>query len=166
MNTRHPLNGFTLIELIIAVALVAIMATVTIPSFNAFIRNNQIQSQANEIHSLLQFARGQAVSNRRNYEVVIDNNQWIVRRVAAGANHRHERIMELNTGRANIEHNLVNNRLEFRSNGSASQAAAFISCRNNDTNSAILVRVLASGSTQMFPRGKANLTDNLTSCNP
>ena len=63
------LTGFTLIELIMSIAIVAILLAVGIPSFNALITNNRITTQTNEFVSDLAHARAEAV--RRNSRVTI-----------------------------------------------------------------------------------------------
>ena len=64
-------RGFTLLELMVAIAVLAILATVGVPSFRALIQNNRVTTQANELVSALSFARTEAVKRGRNVEVVI-----------------------------------------------------------------------------------------------
>lgn len=58
--------GFTLVELMVGLAVFAILAVVGIPSMNSFISSNRLTSQANEFLSALQFARAEAVRLNRN----------------------------------------------------------------------------------------------------
>ena len=53
--------GFTLIELIITVALVAIIVTIGIPSFRTAILNNSRTAQVNEFVGVLNLARSEAI---------------------------------------------------------------------------------------------------------
>lgn len=62
-------RGFTLIELVMSIAIVAILLTVGIPSFRAFIINNRIVTQTNDFVTALAHARAEAV--RRNTRVTI-----------------------------------------------------------------------------------------------
>ncbi|MBT9614271.1 MAG: GspH/FimT family pseudopilin [Burkholderiales bacterium] len=64
-----PIRGFTLIELVMSIAIVGILLTVGIPSFIALITNNRIVSQTNDFVSDLAHARAEAV--RRNSRVTI-----------------------------------------------------------------------------------------------
>ena len=74
-------KGFTLIELMITLVLLGIFAAIAVPSFNALIRGNQVQSKAEELVTFLQFARGQAALNRQPYEVQIKSNApWEIRK--------------------------------------------------------------------------------------
>lgn len=54
-------QGFTIIELMITVALVAIIAAIGIPSFQDLVASNRVVSAINELHSGLRLARIEAV---------------------------------------------------------------------------------------------------------
>jgi type IV fimbrial biogenesis protein FimT len=54
-------TGFTLIELMVTLALAAIIVTMAIPSFQEVIRNNRLTTQANELVSALNLARSEAI---------------------------------------------------------------------------------------------------------
>ena len=58
MNKQH---GFTLIELMVTMALAAILLTIGVPSFQSMMRNNRAATQANEFMSALNLARSEAV---------------------------------------------------------------------------------------------------------
>ena len=49
-------GGFTLVELIITLAVLGILSAIAYPSLTQSIANNQVRSQAEEIQSILAFA--------------------------------------------------------------------------------------------------------------
>ncbi len=55
--------GFTLVELMITVAVVAILAAIAFPSFQATIRSNRIATRTNEFMASVALARAEAVKN-------------------------------------------------------------------------------------------------------
>ncbi|GMG88587.1 GspH/FimT family pseudopilin [Biformimicrobium ophioploci] len=53
--------GFTLIELMVTVTVIAILLTIGVPSFTNLVKNNRITASSNDLIGTLQFARAEAV---------------------------------------------------------------------------------------------------------
>jgi type IV fimbrial biogenesis protein FimT len=62
-------RGFTLVELMVALSIVAILAAIAGPSFISVINRNRLATQANELLTAIQFSRMEAV--RRSNRVVV-----------------------------------------------------------------------------------------------
>jgi type IV fimbrial biogenesis protein FimT len=58
-------RGFTLVELMVTIAILAILATIGLPSFQRLISDYRVSAQANGVQGLLQFARSEAVKRRQ-----------------------------------------------------------------------------------------------------
>ena len=69
--TRRRMRGFTLIELMIAVAIVAILVAVGAPSFASFIDSNKVRTETQRVAGLLALARNHAVNKNREVTVRI-----------------------------------------------------------------------------------------------
>lgn len=85
MRTSY-FTGFTLIELIVTIAVGAILLASAVPSFQDFIRSNRLTTQANVFVGAIQLARSEAV--KRNASVMVQaqtvggatnwTNGWVV----------------------------------------------------------------------------------------
>lgn len=54
-------NGFTIIELMITITIIAIVVAIGAPNFQATIQNNRLASQTNTLISAINYARSEAV---------------------------------------------------------------------------------------------------------
>ena len=68
--------GFTLIELMVTLAMVAILMTVAVPSLTTFQRNSELTSFSNSLLSGINAARGEAMKRGRNAMVVPKDGDW------------------------------------------------------------------------------------------
>jgi type II secretion system protein H len=69
-------EGFTLIEMMVVVVLVAILAALAMPSFTAMIANQRVTSAAQELQTLLQYARAEGVYKRTQSTVTATDQTW------------------------------------------------------------------------------------------
>lgn len=160
MSGLKGTRGFTLVELMITIALLAIVATIAVPNFTQFIRNNQVQAKASELKTFLQYARGQAVTTHKTYIVTAGSDAWDVNPVGGAV----ERKLEFNTAQAQPRPSSLT--LTFAPNGTASSAATITVCRDNDFANGYLLEVSRSGVIKIFARGYKDDNNKLTSCTP
>ncbi len=73
---NHGIQGFTLLELMISVALVGLLATIGIPSYVDSVKNNRLTTGANELISALNLARSEAVKRNLSVSIRTTNTNW------------------------------------------------------------------------------------------
>jgi type IV fimbrial biogenesis protein FimT len=66
--------GFTLIELIVTMAVAAILFVAAMPSLTIFIQNNRSTARINELHASLSLARSEAVKRNNNVSICKSSN--------------------------------------------------------------------------------------------
>ncbi len=82
---RKNNEGFTLIELVVVVAIMGVLAAIAAPSFSAYMTKERLHGASLQIYSDMMRARMQAVSNNGNvilqvidgatYKLVVDANR-------------------------------------------------------------------------------------------
>jgi type IV fimbrial biogenesis protein FimT len=68
--------GFTLVELMVSVALVGILLTLAVPSFRELILNQYVRGGASDLQTALYFARSEAIKRAAQIDVVPTGTNW------------------------------------------------------------------------------------------
>lgn len=110
MYLRNRSSGFTIIELMVVLALVAVVAGIAIPNFSRLIENNRVVSTTNSAVGLINFARSEAV--RRGQAVTVEADANTMTAVLAADNSVIRRI-EPASGNTTI----TSGTLTFRASG-------------------------------------------------
>lgn len=78
MNMMNAGNdGFTLVELMVTLAIVAIVMTIGVPQLTQFIANQRVRVAASDIQGDLLFARADAINNQRRIVVEpVNGTNW------------------------------------------------------------------------------------------
>lgn len=85
----HSSRGFTAIEVMIVVAILAILAAFAAPAMNQLIRTQKVRTIAYDLFADLTFARSEAISRGRNVGIGSNSgndwiNGWSVRDLTSG----------------------------------------------------------------------------------
>ncbi len=65
-------KGFTLLELLIVIALMALITVVAAPNFGSTLRTLQTRSAVKKVSAVLRYARNQAVSTQESRQVIFN----------------------------------------------------------------------------------------------
>ncbi|WP_313320384.1 GspH/FimT family pseudopilin [Stenotrophomonas sp.] len=118
-------KGFSLVELVVTVAIAAILAAIAIPSFRSIINSSRLTSHANELVASLQLARSEAI--KRNARVSVCgsadgatcgggwNSNWLTVLESDGT------VLRVNAVKAPVQGSGTD-RITFRSDGLSSSA--------------------------------------------
>ena len=71
LTNRHKKGGFSLIELLIGIALIGILTVMAIPAFQTWMRNTEIRNTAESITNGMQIARVEAISRNVAVQILI-----------------------------------------------------------------------------------------------
>ncbi len=76
---RPHQTGFTLIELMVAIAILAMLLVAGVPSFSSFIQNRKIRTAASAVQDGLNVAKSEAVRRNTNISFALDAaGGWVV----------------------------------------------------------------------------------------
>lgn len=85
MRLRADQTGFTLVEVMIGIVILAILAAVAVPSFQTWLLNSQVRNAAESISNGLQRARAEAVGRNIDVEFVLEaDSSWTIKVAGAG----------------------------------------------------------------------------------
>lgn len=75
-TSRRRMSGFTLIELITAITIMAVLAGLAAPSFSSFIANQRIRNTSFDLMAALMLARSEAVTRNGNVSFAKAGEEW------------------------------------------------------------------------------------------
>lgn len=73
---RNQNTGFSLIELMVVISVLAIFVSFALPAFNSVIEGNRVSSTANQFQALLMSARSDAVTRRSPVTITQNDSVW------------------------------------------------------------------------------------------
>jgi len=74
---RRDETGFTMVEVMVVIGIIAIAAGVAIPSISSFIPNYRVKSAAQDLYSNMQLAKMEAVKTNSSRTVTFNANGYV-----------------------------------------------------------------------------------------
>ena len=76
IRARRAVAGFTMAELMIAIAVLGIILGIAVPSMQSFILNQRVRSASFDLTSDLLFARSEATKRNANVMIAANGGSW------------------------------------------------------------------------------------------
>lgn len=73
----REVDGFTMIEILVAVAILGILMAIAVPSYNHWQMERQLTSDTEKVHSFLQKERARAYSTQSDLNMTVDGTNTI-----------------------------------------------------------------------------------------
>ena len=142
--SKGTVAGFTLVELMVTIAVLAILVVLAVPSFTSIINANRLAAQSNEVVAALQLARMEAIKQNRR-AIVCRSSNGTSCEGAAGTWSQFITMVDLNgdkTFEANeiVRASTVKAPLQVSSSAPSIMFRADGMARTNDTTAALVTR--------------------------
>ncbi|MCG7536731.1 GspH/FimT family pseudopilin [Pseudoalteromonas sp. OOF1S-7] len=136
-NTQR---GVTLVELLVVLAIIAILAMVAAPSLIGQIKQDRVNTTANQLSSFYRFARSEAVKREVPVKLALENNDWVMKVVEQG---QEVTLRRFTVDPNQVAVNLVDRTL--RSSGELSAFSNILISDNDATTDDVRLCILHSG---------------------
>lgn len=154
---RHPQQGFSLIELVVTIAILAIVVSIAVPSFQNTQRDWRVEADRQTINQALNLARQTAITNQATVLVcptadrVNCNNNWanplmvyIERTAPAGQVNAGDRVLTATEAVANVTRSYNNgNTLTFTRTGAINNPGTLTICPGDGTRTSAQALVVS-----------------------
>lgn len=152
MNMKY--NGFTLVEIMITLAVLSVLIAVGVPQFSSSTANSRLTSAINKLSGDLAFARTEAI--KRGVDVTVTGSTtdwatsgWTVAAINASGPPTTLRISPPLTANATINTNPNTLGVGFRANGRSNNSVAFTLCDNRSGSFGKRVTLNTTGQTYL-----------------
>ncbi|MGA4635787.1 GspH/FimT family pseudopilin [Pseudomonas solani] len=142
---RPAQTGFSLIELMVVVALLSLFAGIALPSFGTLIQSNRVESSAFSVFRVLQLARSDAVTTRSPQTLCQNGSaaEWLLVRAADCSSLATSVVSQQLSLPSSLTVTSTVSSVPFRSDGTATAMTLTLSSKR--TSSFYTVRVAGSG---------------------
>ncbi len=149
---KRIIQGFTLVELLVALAIAGILVSFGVPSYNRFAQRQSLSNETNNLLSDLNFARNLAVDKGTNVSLVSNNGSdweggWVITQdlPTNPVTTKNVRIKQQVSGNITITENGGLSKVTYDSQGGASTLVNFTIQKTPDYPNFIALTVSPSG---------------------
>ncbi|MFZ3156393.1 MAG: GspH/FimT family pseudopilin [Smithella sp.] len=136
-------KGFSLIEILIVIAIMAILLSIAAPNFNAWRQNRNLNEAVGALMGDLNFARQSAITQNVNYKVTF-NNTANTYTVQGGTYNATKNLSNFGSGTFIYSQNFNSSTVTFQPRGTLSGIGGTVSLKNS-RNSCINIVVNTMG---------------------
>lgn len=144
-RSRPVQSGFSLIEMMVVVALLSLFAGIALPSFGTLIQSNRVESSAFSAFRVLQLARSDAVTTRSPQTLCQNGSaaEWLLVRAANCSSLDDSLVAQRLSLPSSLTVTSTVSSVPFRSDGTATAMTLTLSSKR--TSSVYTVKVAGSG---------------------
>ncbi|GAC1039902.1 Tfp pilus assembly protein FimT/FimU [Pseudomonas sp. No.117] len=154
MHSRAS-RGITLVELLVVIALVAIVASFAAPSFTGSLRSNRVTAALSELNGLFQYARAEALTRAASIAVARAGDTW---NVTSGS----QTLRQVTLSGVTVATNTAN--VTLRANGTLNTNLVALLCADNQAAGAQKLLIDRTGRSRTPAQGKDEDGKALTQC--
>ena len=85
MNPNTPRRGYTMIEIVVSLAIIAVIAAMAAPAIHGWSELARLREPADELARLVHQARARAFVENQKYLIVLDGKFFSLRPAAGGS---------------------------------------------------------------------------------
>lgn len=142
----QKMKGFTLIELMVTIGVLAIIATIAAPSFGTMLTNQNLNRSAQELVGTLNTARSKAIVERRTVTVHLETKNK-----ASLSNNTSDTFYWMPQGDAELT--TTTTQLTYQLTGGVSADTVFTICGGDSSNRSKTITVSKTGAVQFVQEG-------------
>lgn len=141
-----PDRGLTLVELLVTLAVAAILVTVAVPSYTAFVRDTRLTSQANRLVSSINLTRSEAARRGQSVQLVSESGDtdfaagWRIQVAATGEDLRVVSALEGGNSLTGTDDSVL-----YLSTGYPESTESFDLCSSDGSGEGRLISIQPSG---------------------
>lgn len=148
-SKKYNYQGFTLIELMIAISIVGVVVAIALPSYNSTVKNTCMTTNTNTLITSIQLARSEATKLRQDISIVSKGGNWGTGWTVQDESATVLNDVDLTCGSTTIEEQGSDTTLVYEPTGFIDEPAVFNVCddRTGETGRQITINLVGRPST-------------------